>query len=162
MNIEIRKAVTSDLERILEVENLCFPQEEAATREAFIYRLEAFEDSFYVAEADGSIVGLINGAVTDSSSITDDLFEPDGGHDPAGKNQTIFGLAVHPDYQKRGIAEHLMKHQIETSRSAGREKMILTCKEHLIHYYQKFGYKNEGVSASVHGGAVWYDMVMEL
>ena len=33
-----------------------------------------------------------------------------------------------------------------------------TCKEHLIPYYEKFGYRNCGVSESVHGGAVWYDM----
>ena len=26
---------------------------------------------------------------------------------------------------------------------------------------QKFGYKNMGVSESVHGGAVWYDMILE-
>ena len=36
--------------------------------------------------------------------------------------------------------------------------MILTCKEALIHYYARFGFKNCGLSASVHGGAVWYDM----
>ena len=26
---------------------------------------------------------------------------------------------------------------------------------------KKFGYKNMGVSESVHGGAVWYDMILE-
>ncbi len=30
--------------------------------------------------------------------------------------------------------------------------MILTCKDRLIHYYEKFGYRNLGLSASVHGG----------
>ena len=39
--------------------------------------------------------------------------------------------------------------------------MILTCKDRLIPYYEKFGYRNLGVSASVHGGAVWYDMILE-
>lgn len=35
---------------------------------------------------------------------------------------------------------------------------MLTCKEHLLHYYAKLGFVNEGVSGSVHGGAVWYQM----
>ena len=26
---------------------------------------------------------------------------------------------------------------------------------------KKFGYKNKGISKSVHGGAVWYDMILE-
>ncbi|MEA3423416.1 MAG: GNAT family N-acetyltransferase, partial [Bacillota bacterium] len=31
-------------------------------------------------------------------------------------------------------------------------------KEHLVHYYSKFGFANEGISESAHGGAAWYDM----
>ena len=39
--------------------------------------------------------------------------------------------------------------------------MILTCKEKLIPFYEGFGYVNCGVSKSVHGGAVWYDMELD-
>ena len=53
----------------------------------------------------------------------------------------------------------LMEHMIGDARAKGRRGSILTCKDRLIHYYEKFGYKNMGVSASVHGGAVWYDML---
>ena len=35
------------------------------------------------------------------------------------------------------------------------------CKQALIHYYEKFGYRLLGLSASQHGGAVWYDMLLE-
>lgn len=38
--------------------------------------------------------------------------------------------------------------------------MILTCKEELIGFYEQFGYKNMGISKSVHGGVVWYDMLL--
>ena len=43
----------------------------------------------------------------------------------------------------------------------GRRGCILTCKDTLIHYYEKFGYVNKGISESVHGGAIWYDMILE-
>lgn len=162
MDIVIRQIKLKDLDAVCIVENKCFPEAEAATREAFAYRIGAFPESFYVAEADGRIVGLINGCVTDRPVICDELFEPDGGHDPNGANQTVFGLAVDPDYQCRGIAAQLMEFLIERAREAGRTTMVLTCKDRLIHYYEKFGYENKGVSGSTHGGAVWYDMVMKL
>lgn len=160
--MNIRKVMPGDLDRLADLENLCFPPAEAATREAFAYRIAAFPESFYVAVENDEIVGIVNGCVTNSLVISDELFEPDGGHDPNGKNQAIFGLLVDPRYQRRGIAAALMKHFMETSRQAGREKMILTCKEHLIKYYESFGYVSHGISGSTHGGAVWYDMVADL
>ena len=54
-----------------------------------------------------------------------------------------------------------MNHMIEDAKKKGRKGLILTCKDRLIHYYAKFGYKNMGVSESVHGGAVWYDMILK-
>ena len=33
-----------------------------------------------------------------------------------------------------------------------------SCKDALIPYYAKFGFVNEGVSESVHGNVVWYQM----
>ena len=36
---------------------------------------------------------------------------------------------------------------------------MLTCKERLIPYYVKFGFKDEGVSdKSTHGNVVWHQM----
>ena len=54
-----------------------------------------------------------------------------------------------------------MNRLIETARERGKKGLILTCKDRLIHYYEKFGYVNMGISQSVHGGAVWYDMILE-
>lgn len=158
----IRQVKPDDLEALVRLENICFPEAEAATRESFEYRIAAFPESFYVAVEEDEIIGIVNGCVTNQLTISDELFEPEGGHNPNGKNQAIFGLLVDPRYQKRGIAANLMNHFMDVARQAGREKMILTCKEHLIHYYEGFGYVNYGVSKSVHGGAVWYDMVADL
>ena len=41
--------------------------------------------------------------------------------------------------------------------------VVLTCKDRLIHYYEKFGFVNEGLAAkSTHGGAEWYQMRLSL
>ena len=157
----IRPVITEDLDMVTEVEAICFPAAEAATRESFAQRIATFPESFFVAEHDGKIIGFINGCVTEERTIRDEMFEDSSLHNPKGQYQSIFGLDVIPEYQRQGIAAELMNHLIENARTKGRKGLILTCKDRLIHYYAKFGYKNLGVSASVHGGAVWYDMLLE-
>ena len=161
MEVQIRKARAEELDEIARVEAECFPAAEAAGRDAFRERLETFPDSFFVAESDGKIIGFINGCVTDERTIRDEMFEDSGLHRPDGAYQSVFGLDVAAQYRRRGIAAQLMNRLIEDAREKGRRGLILTCKERLIHYYEQFGYRNLGVSASVHGGAVWYDMILE-
>lgn len=158
----IRQVELSDLDAVSKLECVCFPNKEAATRESLKYRIVTFPESFFLALEGDKIVGFVNGCVTDNLVISDELFELGGGHNPNGKNQTIFGLLVDLEYQKKGIATKLMNHIKDVAKNAGREKMILTCKEHLIKYYEGFGYVNQGVSKSTHGDAVWYDMVADL
>lgn len=161
MTDRIREVTMDDLERVTEVEAVCFLAAEAAGRESFQDRIRSFSDSFFVAEKDGQIVGFINGAVTDERTIRDEMFEDVSLHDPKGNYQSIFGLDIVPQWQHMGIAGELMEHMIEEARRKGRKGLILTCKERLIGFYERFGYKNLGVSRSVHGGAVWYDMILE-
>ena len=47
---------------------------------------------------------------------------------------------------------------IDEADSRGCKGIVLTCKDHMIEYYSRFGFDNEGVSSSVHGGAKWYQM----
>ena len=159
---KIRKVRPEDLEAAARVERLCFPAAEAAGKEALRARIQAFPGSFFVAEADGAVVGMINGAVTDEPAIRDEMFADVSLHRPDGAYQSIFGLDVLPEYQHRGIASALMRHMIQDAKEKGRKGLILTCKERLIGFYESFGYRNLGRSRSEHGGAVWYDMLLEL
>ena len=159
--ITIIQASPADLDAVTAVEAVCFPAAEAAGRQSFAHRLAAFPESFFLAVHNGQIIGFINGCVTNETTIRDEMYEDSSLHDPKGAYQSIFGLDVLPEYRNCGIAALLMEHMIGDARAKGRRGLILTCKDRLIHYYEKFGYKNMGVSASVHGGAVWYDMLLE-
>lgn len=161
-NVTIRSVQPADLDRIAEIEALCFPAAEAAPRDAFAQRIAAFPDCFFVAQADGILVGFINGCATNSCVIYDELFHNTQHHIPDGKNLTVFGLDVIPPYRNQGIAAQLMNHFIQAAKAAARESVILTCKSHLVTYYESFGYINNGVSASTHGGAEWFDMTLPL
>lgn len=79
-------------------------------------------------------------------------------HDAHGAWQMIFGVNTLPDYRRHGYAGQLLERAIADARAQGRRGLVLTCKDRLVHYYAKFGFVSEGVSASTHGGVVWYQM----
>ncbi len=158
--MEIRQAEPGDIEMIIKIETTCFPVAEAADEAAFRSRYAVFPENFFVAEENGMVVGFINGCTTDKPELPDILYEDAGLHNANGAYQTVFGLDVLPEYRRRGVAEALLNHLIQVSKERKKKGMVLTCKEHLIHYYEKFGFVCRGKSASVHGGAVWNDMVL--
>lgn len=161
-NIKIRQVKLEDLERIAEIEVICFPPLEAASKETLKERMLAFPNSFFVAEKEGEIIGFINGCATDSYVIFDELYHDASLHKPDGENLVVFGLNVVPEYQRQGIAAQLVNYYIESAKNYGHRRVILTCKEHLIHYYEYFSFINGGISSSTHGGSRWYNMTLEL
>jgi ribosomal protein S18 acetylase RimI-like enzyme len=161
-NVTIRKVQLEDLDGIAKIEAICFPEAEAAPRESFKKRITAFPDYFLVAETAENIIGFINGCVTNSPVIYDELYHNTQHHIPDGKNLTVFGLDVMPKYRRQGVAAQLMQNFIQTAKDTGRKSVILTCKDRLIHYYESFGYINKGISKSTHGNAQWFDMTLIL
>ncbi|MFR1112424.1 MAG: GNAT family N-acetyltransferase [Blautia sp.] len=156
--MKIRTAKMGDLKELTKVEAQCFPQQEAASKEVLRERLSVYPDHFRILEEDGQILSFINGMVTDEAKIRDEMFAEAHLHRLDGRWQAIFGVDTLPGYQKRGFASLLMEQVIADAKIQGREGCILTCKERLLPFYERFGYVNEGVSQSVHGGAMWYDM----
>ncbi|MBQ8515426.1 MAG: GNAT family N-acetyltransferase [Ruminococcus sp.] len=158
----IRQASIADLDRIAELEKLCFPKEEAASRETFGDRLMVYANHFWLLEADEKIISMVNGMVTNEPDLRDEMYYDASMHNEYGSWQMIFGVETHPDYQKKGYAAILMNRVIEDAESNKRAGLVLTCKEKLIPYYEKFGFENEGLSDSEHGRTVWYQMRKKL
>ena len=111
----IRKAEMADLDRLTEIESICFPSAEAAGREALEQRLRAFPLHFWVMEEEGLVIGFINGMATDEPVITDVMFENAFLHKADGQWQSVFGLDVLPAYRGRGYAAQLMLSLIHIS-----------------------------------------------
>ena len=156
----IRRATPEDVPAIAAVEAACFPPAEACPPEEFARRYATFPECFFVAETDGRIVGFIDGCVTDQPLLPDELYHDASRHLPDGKWQTVFGLAVSPEYQHRGIAQKLMRQLIADARTKQRDGLVLTCKPAKIGFYQQFGYCDTGWADSTHGGAAWHLMVL--
>lgn len=156
--MKIRNAVTEDLQSITAVEAECFPAAEAATEASFRERLAFYPNHFWLLFDEERLVGFVNGMVTDEPDLSDEMYENARMHDEKGSWQMIFGVNTIPSYRRQGCAEKLILRAISDARAQGRKGLVLTCKEALLHYYAKFGFVNEGISKSVHGNAVWYQM----
>ena len=156
--MEIRKATLDDLKEIAAVEAECFPAAEAASEESLRKRLSVFADHFWLLFDGDKMVGFVNGMVTDEPDLSDEMYDDASMHNPDGKWQMIFGVDTIPEYRRQGCAGKVLSRVIEDARKQGREGLVLTCEDKLIHYYAKFGFENEGLSKSVHGDAVWYQM----
>ena len=156
--MEIRTATMADLPRVAAVEAACFPAAEAATEADFAARLAVYPNHFWLLEQDGELISFINGMVSDEPDLRDEMSADASLHDEAGAWQMIFGVNTLPQYRRRGMAARVMERVIADAKAQGRKGCVLTCKDQLVHYYETFGFRNEGVSSSTHGGVVWYAM----
>ena len=170
----IRHATLNDLQAIAAVEAAWFPAAEAASADELRERLMVYPDCFWLmiddaaddakataaraATVDGRLVAFINGFVTDSPDLSDDMYADAAQHDPHGAWQMVFGVDTAPEYRHCGYASALMRRVIEDARQAGRAGLVLTCKNRLVGFYARLGYVDEGISESTHGNVVWHQM----
>jgi ribosomal protein S18 acetylase RimI-like enzyme len=160
--IVIRNVLPKDLDECFAAEIAGFLPEEAATRETIQLRIDKFPQGFFVAELDGKVIGMVNGASTDKEDISDEELKQLIGHNVNGRNMVIFALTVLPEFQKRGIARQLMQRFVEEAGKNKKIKVLLMCKHYLVAYYERFGFTHAGLSRSTHGGAEWHEMRLAL
>lgn len=158
----IRMVEPDDLTACHTVEANSFPPSEAAWTTSLRTRIETYPEGFLVAEHNGRVVGQVNSGSTHKDDISDEEFKQLIGHDPDGENIVIFSLSVLPEYRSKGIGSRLMNNFIEQARDMGKSKILLLCKEDLIRYYARWGFLDNGLSSSQHGGCRWHEMALPL
>ncbi len=143
------------------LEQLCFPPHEACSIPSMLDRIEKATDIFLVAidKKTGKIVGELNGIATDEDRFRDEFFTDINLHNPNGKNIMLLGLCVLEEYRGFGIAKELMQVYVRNEQKRGRKKLFLTCLDEKIAMYEKFGFKDLGISDSTWGNEQWHDMV---
>ncbi|QDK69994.1 GNAT family N-acetyltransferase [Lactococcus protaetiae] len=160
--ITYNRVVPSDIDVVMHIEKLDFSENEALSVASMVERIELISDSFIAARnTDGRVVGYITGPVTESRYLSDECFEHSEPNPNSGGFQKVISLAIDPEYQGLGIATKLLILLEEEARTKHRAGISLTCHDYLIDYYEKHGFKNEGLSESKFGGDTWYNMVME-
>lgn len=109
--------MSSTLDKILEIEQQCFP-EEPLSRRQIKYYLDNTKSLVYTLGEDAYII----------LSIT--------------KNKTrIYSVAVIPSEQSKGRGKFLIEKVIEETKLLGKSKITLECKNNLVSFYEKLGFK---------------------
>ena len=160
-HVIIRNVLESDLDACDAIESTCYTTD-AAPREKIEKRIRLYPEGFFVAEANGRVVGMINSGAIDKDDITEEPFKDMIGHVREGKNIVIFSLAVFREFRGIGISRKLMHAFIEASKAMKKEKILLICKSELISYYRKHGFYYAGKSKSTLGGFEWHEMRLPL
>lgn len=162
--IVLRYILPEEAEQAADIEQICFPPNEACPYDAMVQRARAIPEQFLVAadQSNGLIAGFLNGIVTDEQAFRDEFFTDISLNDPDGKNVMLVGLDVRPQYRRQGIAGAIMKRYAAIETARGRRRLVLTCLEHLVPMYEHMGFRDLGISGSVWGGCVWHEMEYRL
>lgn len=156
--MKVKNPGKGDLEQLIALETETFPEAEAASRESIERRLRTHRETFWVLKKDGRIIAGINGITTNEKDLSDDMYSGEDLYDKKGSWLMIFGVSTLPEYQHNGYASVIMREVLQEAARCKLEGVVLTCKKELIPFYEQFGFVDEGISGSQHGGATWHQM----
>lgn len=160
--MDLREITALDEEIIYEIEKECFNEKERANKEKIINRIKVFGDCFLLLEHNGLAVGYVGGMKINSKILEDEMYDNPFLHNENGKYQSVFSLCVKEKYRGLGYGKQLMEGIVKKGKEEKLEGIVLTCKDKYISFYESIGFKNLGMSKSCHGGAIWYDMFLQL
>lgn len=161
---EFRTIRPEEADEAAEIEQICFPPNEACSPEHMKEHIKAASDLFLVAvdRSSGKIAGFLNGIASDEYNFRDEFFTDAGTHKSDGKNVMLLGLDVLPEYRKQGLARELVYNYCRKEEEKGRERLVLTCLANKVEMYMKLGFRDLGDSASEWGGEKWHEMEIVL
>ena len=127
MNIKVRSAETKDIERIMEIDAVSFPN--PWKRETFEADMDDELKALWVAEADGAVAGYLDAFVI-----------------PTVESE-ILRIAVHPDFRQQKIAHNLVNFMLCYCNLIASPKALLEVREDnapAIALYKSFNFGEDG------------------
>ena len=156
--VDIRHALPQDAPAIIDVERTCFPASEAASAQSVNNRIATHPNQYWLLFDRNRLAGFVSGMSSNETDLRDDMYTDASLYADDGEWLMILGVDVMPAYRHRGCASRILKRVIGDAHRQGRRGLVLTCKEPLIGFYERFGFRNEGVSQSTHGNVTWHQM----
>ena len=156
--MKVTWATLEDLEQIYGLEIRCFPPGVAEERQVIRKRIETCPDNFVLVWDEGKLAAFVNGIGSSLRDLSDDMFTGEYLHDPEGDWKMMLSVGTDPKYRGRGLAGKAILRFVSWAKEKGRKGVVRTCREPLLPFYARFGFKNEGLSKSRHGDEEWYQM----
>ena len=130
----LRKFTTSDLQRIMQINRLCLP--ENYSDYFFTDLARKFSETFLIAEEKGEIVGYIMCRIETGLS--------NFGFGGIIKKGHVVSVAVMPDHRRHGIAEALLKKAFEGMKRYNAKQCFLEVRvsnDPAVGFYKKLGFE---------------------
>lgn len=156
--MEIRFAKPVDLPHIVALERASFSEAEQISEAVLATYLHYLSKTCLVMETGGTVIGFVLSCPSQFITVSDSIFHLTPESLPYGAYLSIASLAVSTKYQKQGIGTLLLAALKEIAVANDYIGISLTCKEHLVPYYELNQFKDMGPSSSQFGGQMWYDM----
>ncbi|KAJ1832620.1 hypothetical protein IWW55_000909 [Coemansia sp. RSA 2706] len=143
-----------------------YPEDEAASLDALLYRFNAAPHLFFGAfTSSGDLVGYVVSTQTSAPLVTHESMST---HDAQGTTGCVHSVCVASAWQRKGLATKLLRLYTESVREYNQRaevavnRLALISHKYLLPLYEKAGYRVLGVSDVVHGSEPWFDCVLDL
>ncbi|HEX5564920.1 MAG TPA: GNAT family N-acetyltransferase, partial [Sporosarcina sp.] len=132
MSMIIREMKEDDIEKILNMQEVCFPGMEPWEEEHLKSHLSIFPEGQFVAELDGEIIGscsslIINFDEYDDRHSWDDISAKGyiTNHNPEGYNLYGIEVMVHPEYRRMKVGQRLYEARKELVQRLNLKSIII-------------------------------------
>lgn len=156
----LRQIERADLDRVYKLEVASYPEDEAASREKLFYRFIFAKRYFQCFVVEDKVIGFVCGTKANETELTEHTMSV---HEKDGRHLMVHSVVIDGEYRKKGYGLRMMREYVERQRKERELLSIrLVCKQHLISFYSKSGFRLIGKSELEHGQDSWYDMALEL
>ncbi|UTR14146.1 GNAT family N-acetyltransferase [Salipaludibacillus sp. LMS25] len=130
--IVVRTIKRDDIENIIQLSKMSFPNMEPWKRSHLMSHLEMFPEGQFCVEIEGQIIGSCSSLIINFDEYDDqhtwDEITDDGyitNHDPDGYNLYGIEVAVHPDFRRMKIGRRLYEARKELAREMNLKSIII-------------------------------------
>lgn len=132
-HVVVRHARRGDLDEIVRIERVAWPEGTRASREQFEQRLEVYPEGFYVAEAGPALAGALTsqrigyepGEAPRGWETTTNKGWIRATHRPEGNALYVVSVGVHPSHRERGVGAALVRAAQEHAERANLSHVLL-------------------------------------
>ena len=142
--IEVRQIEKKDIEKIIELAMISFPNMDPWEKKHLESHIKIFPEGQLCVEYEGVVVGSSSSLLIDFDEyedkhtfdeITDNYYITN--HDPRGKNLYGIEIMVHPEYRDLKIGQRLYEARKELARSLNLESIVIGGRIPNYHKYSK-------------------------
>ena len=151
---EFRRARTSDIPALAELERISFPEDEAATFESMLNRCEVANEFFMcfydnTAETQHIPIGFVNGTCSIETTIHHESMST---HHANGRSLVIHSVTVNPQHRRQGLGLAMLIDYVQAIKSMENiDRILLLSKAYLLSFYTSCGFTIDRLSSVSHG-----------